>query len=229
MRLRRYTIPEISLVPWIIELPSAIFGSLNLMWFISGGCSQVDFSRNFKVILWGCYSLLLPTCLGVVVEPGSVGEVPVSNPVPHHQTMASFIIAFTSSSCPGRVQGTAGLSLANNFIRSELNKSARAERYLSIFVTSTTRINMIVLLGIYCQSRTKAGHDGYDETKFDDHFVCKIVAQRGSGPQTNFLSDGMTWLTDCVTRARIFNFHFFMVDKQFHHIIINSTTVFKVR
>ena len=51
---------------------------------------------------------------------------------------------------------------------------------------------MIVLLGIYCQSRTKAGHDGYDETKFDDHFVCKIVAQRGSGPQTNFLSDGMT-------------------------------------
>ena len=63
---------------------------------------------------------------------------------------------------------------------------------MSIFVTSTTSFNIIVLLGIYCQSRTKAGHDGYDETKFDDHFVCKIVAQRGSGPQTHFLSDGMT-------------------------------------
>ena len=81
----------------------------------------------------------LTTCLCVVVEPGSVGEVPLSNPVSNHQTMLSI----TSSS--SLVQG---LNLANQFIRCELNQSARGELGVSIIVASPTLINICIYLGL---------------------------------------------------------------------------------
>ena len=72
------------------------------------------------------------------------------------------------------VQGIAGLHLANQLIGSEMNQPAVGERYLS----ELTLLSVISLLGIYSQSRAQAGRDGQNETKFQDHFLCKIVSHR---------------------------------------------------
>ena len=127
--------------------------------------------------------------------------------------MVSIITSTTSTTTstttsPSRiVQRIAGLHLANQLIRSELNQPARGEIMLSIFVRSL--IDNSLYLGFMVRAGPRQDMMERMRPSFRIIFSVKLwPSGGGSEPQTYFRSDGRTWLTDCVTRARSFNFYF---------------------